>query len=210
MTNRSVFLVDDDNEFRESAGWWLESLDYDVTAFGDPSAFLAHITTVTDGPEKAILLDVRMPQMSGLQVLEQLKSAGIALPVVFVTGHGDVPLAVEAMRQGAVTFLEKPLDSDALMQALDLAFERATSPATDSTEISPELQARVDSLTEREAEIYRLIVEGKMNKTVAFELDISIKTVELHRKRVMDKMQARSLPHLLRMAMMGQVLEADE
>lgn len=205
---RRVYLVDDDPDFRESASWWLESLDYEVTAFDNPRSCAEMLSREKPDGECCMLLDVRMPELSGLQLTEALAREGVRLPVVFVTGHADVPLAVEAMRKGAVTFLEKPLDQDSLSDALELAFSKTGAADAESPE-AEEYQRRLDALTQREREVFDLIVAGKINKVIAYELDISIKTVELHRKRVMDKMQASSLPHLLRMGMSGEVTEAD-
>lgn len=200
---RTVYLVDDDDAFRESARWWLESLDYDVCDFADAGAFAAWLTREKPATECCMLLDVRMPQISGLQLAERLQQQGMQIPTVYVTGHADVPLAVEAMRRGAVTFLEKPLDETALSEALRLAFRTDAAPE-DATPAAQEYGRRVSALTPREREVFDLIVAGKINKVIAYDLDISIKTVELHRKRVMEKMGAASLPHLLRMAVTGE------
>jgi two-component system, LuxR family, response regulator FixJ len=205
MSARRVYLVDDDAGFRESAGWWLESMDIEVESFDGPRACLAGLAP--GGPGSAcLLLDIRMPEMTGLQLAEKLAERGVELPVVYITGHADVPLAVAAMRRGAVSFLEKPVDEDALREALELAFAAAggAGPATPEAE---EYRQRLSSLTAREREVFDLIAEGRINKVIAYELGISIKTVELHRKRVMEKMQADSLPHLLRMAVTGEAAE---
>lgn len=197
-----VCLVDDDEAFRESAAWWLESLGYEVASFDRPSACLDSLTT---GEPACFLLDVRMPEMSGLELLDTLKARGVARPVIFMTGHGDVPLAVEAMRKGAVTFLEKPFREQALEQALADALESAEPPRTVETEASAEHRVRLVRLTERERQVYDLIVAGDSNKVAAFKLDISPKTVELHRARVMAKMGASSVTQLVRMALRGEV-----
>ena len=202
-----IWLVDDDAGFRESAAWWLEGLGYDVVQFEDPAACLDALA----GDEAAgcLLSDVRMPQMSGLQLLDALRDKGVGLPVIFMTGHGDVPLAVEAMRKGAVSFLEKPFQEAALEEALGQAFSAAPAPAgTEGVEAGapdPELAERVGSLTPREHEVMTLVVEGHPNKVVAFKLGISPKTVELHRSRVMSKMKATSLTQLVRMTLSGRV-----
>lgn len=197
----TVCLVDDHGEFRQSAAWWLESLGYAVSTYDGPQAFL----DAGDPPADAcLLLDVRMPQMSGLELLDAVKARGLDRPVIFMTGHGDVPLAVEAMQKGAVTFLEKPFQEAALEAALEQAFASAR-PA-----VSPGQEAyarRVAGLTEREREVMALVVAGKVNKVIAYELGISPKTVELHRSRIMTKMEAVSLTKLVRMAVTGSVDE---
>jgi FixJ family two-component response regulator len=203
---RTVYLVDDDDAFRESARWWLESLDYHVRDFADPGVFATWLAREKPARECCMLLDIRMPQLSGLQLAERLQQEGIQIPTVYVTGHADVPLAVEAMRKGAVTFLEKPLDETALSEALALAFKPNGASSDGATPAAQEYRRRVSALTPREHEVFDFIAAGKINKIIAYELDVSIKTVELHRKRVMDKMGAASLPHLLRMAVTGEAV----
>ena len=208
MPSGRIWLVDDDSGFRESAAWWLEGLGYDVVQFEDPSACLDALAADETGG--CLLSDVRMPQMSGLQLLDALRDKGVGLPVIFMTGHGDVPLAVEAMRKGAVTFLEKPFQEAALEAALSQAFSAppaTAAPGEDAAaaEVDPELAERTASLTPREHEVMTLVVEGHPNKVVAFKLGISPKTVELHRSRVMSKMKATSLTQLVRMTLSGRV-----
>lgn len=208
-----IWLVDDDAAFRESAAWWLEGLGYEVTSFGGPHACLSALESASGEGVACLLLDVRMPEMSGLQLLDAVRARSIAWPVIFMTGHGDVPLAVEAMRKGALTFLEKPFQEAALEDALGRAF-RATPASGDGSAAesapyagapAPELQARIAALTPREREVMALVVEGHPNKVVAYRLGISPKTVELHRSRVMTKMQARSLTQLVRMTISGRI-----
>jgi two-component system, LuxR family, response regulator FixJ len=206
-----ICLVDDNPEFRESAAWWLEGLGYEVSAFDGPSACLEALATDEALRTSACLLfDVRMPEMSGLQLLDALRERGVDRPVIFMTGHGDVPLAVEAMRKGALTFLEKPFQEAALEDALRQAFaERAPArpwmeaahPAAEGAGEDPEYERRLASLTPREREVMELVVLGHPNKVIAYSLDVSPKTVELHRSRVMAKMQAVSFTQLVRMAM---------
>lgn len=195
----AVCLVDDHGEFRQSAAWWLESLGYAVSTFDGARAFL----DAGDPPADAcLLLDVRMPDMSGLELLDALKARGCERPVIFMTGHGDVPLAVEAMQKGAVTFLEKPFQEAALEAALERAFARARPALTPGQDA---YARRVAGLTDREREVMDLVVAGKVNKVIAYELGISPKTVELHRSRIMTKMEATSLTRLVRMAVTGSV-----
>lgn len=212
-----ICLVDDNAEFRESAGWWLEGLGFEVDAFDGPLACLDALVAEEAAEPRCLLFDVRMPEMSGLQLLDALRERGVRWPVIFMTGHGDVPLAVEAMRRGALTFLEKPFQEAALEDALAQAFAVARAgPAAPATapaqlgaaipaiavdEADPAYAAHLALLTPREREVMDLVVEGHPNKVVAFRLSISPKTVELHRGRVMSKMGARSLTHLVRMSL---------
>ena len=208
-----IWLVDDNAEFRDSAAWWLEGLGYELTAFDGPSACLAALNEPTSDEPACLLLDVRMPEMSGLQLLDALRARDVRWPAIFMTGHGDVPLAVEAMRKGALTFLEKPFQEAALEEALDQAFRVARAGGAEGVSVTaaeppvadPEFEGRLAALTPRERQVMDLVVEGDPNKVVAYKLDISPKTVELHRSRVMTKMQARSLTHLVRMTLNGRV-----
>jgi len=209
MTTRTVYIVDDNTEFLQSAAWWLQGAGFDVECFGDPKEALAALCTPR--PHSCLLLDVRMPGMSGLEVHEHLRQRGVTLPVVYMTGHGDVPLAVEAMRKGAVTFIEKPFADEALESALALAF----APRDVRTEIPPAPQApssaesaftqRMARLTAREREVIDWVVKGKLNKVIADILGISIKTVELHRKNAMVKLEARTVIDLTRLMVTGKV-----
>lgn len=204
-----ICLVDDHAEFRESAAWWLESLGYEVAAFDGPVACLEAL----DGEgalrrEACLLLDVRMPQMSGLQLMDALRARGVSRPVIFMTGHGDVPLAVEAMRKGALTFLEKPFREEALEEALAAAFSLHPPAPELNPALGPELQRRLERLTPREREIMDMIVKGDANKVVATKLGISHKTVELHRARLLAKMEVGSLMQLVRVLLSGDVVSA--
>lgn len=196
-----IAIVDDDGAVRDSLRLLLLSSGYQVTSFSSPLDFLA-----SDAPERCacLVVDVRMPEMTGLEVQERLVAAGRALPVIVMTGHGDVPLAVSAMKGGAVDFIEKPFAEDILLTALRTALSRPRSaPATPAADEgpSPEMQARLATLTPREAEVMQGLVDGKPNKIIAFDLAISPRTVEIHRARVMEKMRADSLPHLVRLAL---------
>ena len=216
---RTLYLLDDNDDFRATAKWWLGGAGYQVLDFGDAQAAIEALKALdADAIARAcLLLDVRMPGMTGLQVHDLLIEAGItgtaaqpALPIVYMTGHGDVPLAVQAMEKGAVTFLEKPFQDSALESALARAFELGAParPATTLPEapagqaaLCAEYQRRRASLSPRELQVMQGVVEGKISKLIARELDISTKTVELHRSRVMAKMQADSVVHLTRMAL---------
>jgi FixJ family two-component response regulator len=207
-----VYLVDDDRAFRESATWWLKALEHEVEPFDDPYACLEALSR-RPGPEpgRALLADLRMPRLSGLQLAQALADRGVCVPVILVSAHADVPLAVEAMRRGVVGVLEKPVDAAALERALKWAFDAGRSgvlaQAQPSAERIDAYVSRVALLTPRERQVFDLIVAGRINKVIANTLGISIKTVELHRKRMMEKMRASSLRQLLRMAMSGAVVE---
>jgi two-component system response regulator FixJ len=211
MTSRTIYIVDDNAEFRRSAQWWLASAGYEVVDYGDPDAALAALSALPAQQPEApacLLLDVRMPGMSGLDLHDRLRERGVQLPIVYMTGHGDVPLAVQAMQKGAVSFLEKPFADAALEAALQRAFDTpqaAAAPAAPAEEAPAqdaarvEWQQRLQRLTPRERELLGWVVQDKLNKTIADLMGISIKTVELHRKRVMDKLGATSAVHLVRM-----------
>ena len=213
---RTLYMLDDNADFCATAKWWLAGAGYEVIDFQDAHLAIEALKGLDAGAigRACLLLDVRMPSMTGLQVHDVLIEHGItgagaqpALPIIYMTGHGDVPLAVHAMEKGAITFLEKPFEDSALESALARAFEagaqsqhaEADSAADDVP--CPEYQRRAASLSPREQQVMQGVVEGKISKIIARELDISTKTVELHRSRVMAKMQADSVVHLTRMAL---------
>ena len=210
---RTIVIVDDNPEFRRSAQWWLTSAGYDVVDYGDPQAALDALPEAAPAGPACLLLDVRMPGMSGLDLHDALRAKGVAMPVVYMTGHGDVPLAVQAMQKGAVSFLEKPFADDALEAALQRAFAApAPAPATTTSTAAAdhdlaraEWQRRLARLTPRERELLGWVIEDKLNKTIADLMGISIKTVELHRKRVMEKLGASSATHLMKMVVSERV-----
>jgi two-component system, LuxR family, response regulator FixJ len=214
MTARTIYIVDDNNEFRQSTRWWLEGAGYDVVDFADPNTALKSLTTEDAAAQRdaCLLLDVRMPQISGLDLHDRLRASGVGLPIVYMTGHGDVPLAVQAMQKGAVSFLEKPFDEQALEAALERAFEQPETPPTlgsmppeANDEACQAWQERLAKLTPRERELLEWLMQDKLNKTIADLMGISIKTVELHRKHLMNKLGAQSATHLMRMAVAGRV-----
>ena len=197
----TVFIVDDDDAVRDSLQILLESAELTVEAFASPTEFLDSPAPRRTG---CLLVDVRMPDMDGITVQERLKSAGSPLPVIVMTGHADVPLAVRAMKAGAVDFVEKPFDDEAIIETVRRALEIARDQARQSHAApgpSPEIVQRLALLTPREREVLDGLVAGRANKVIAFDLDISPRTVEIHRARVMEKMQARSLSQLVRMAL---------
>ena len=189
-----VYLVDDNDGFRDSTAWLLETAGFEVAAFASGPEFVEAYGGDRHGdvPE-CLVSDVRMPQMSGLQLQDELRRRGIVLPLVFVTAHGDVPLAVEAMRKGAANFLEKPFGEDALVEAIRAALATARNNGAVG-----ECMAK---LSPRERQVLDLVIASKPNKIIADILGISIKTVELHRANMMSKLGVRSLPELMKVAL---------
>ncbi|HUG22609.1 response regulator transcription factor [Piscinibacter sp.] len=209
MNMRTIVIVDDNAEFRSSAQWWLASAGYAVVDFADPAAALEALQAEPPSGPACLLLDVRMPGMSGLDLHDRLQEHGLRLPIIYMTGHGEVPLAVQAMQKGAVSFLEKPFADEALEQALERAFQAqpdTAPPGTAEREAQAQWQQRLARLTPRERELLGWVVEDKLNKTIADLMGISIKTVELHRKRVMKKLDAASVTHLIKMVVGGRVV----
>ena len=191
-----VHVVDDDVAVRQSLSFLLASDGWPVRLHESASAFL-------DGVKEAagcIVTDVRMPGIDGIEFLRRLKLRGFALPVIVMTGHADVPLAVEAMKEGAVDFLEKPFDDELLLAAVRSALERRDKLAHQDAHTA-EVRARIRSLSERERQVLDGLVAGKPNKVIAYDLGISPRTVEIYRANVMSKMQAGSLSELVRMAL---------
>ena len=198
MTVTRVYLVDDNDGFRDSTSWLLETAGFEVESFASGPAFLEAYAGRRHGDASECLVsDIRMPEMSGLQLQDELGRRGIKLPLVFVTAHGDVPLAVEAMRKGASNFLEKPFSDDALVDALRTALARAGNRGGTGG-MANELLAK---LSPRERQVLDLVVASKPNKIIADILGISIKTVELHRANMMGKLGVRSLPELMKVAL---------
>ena len=188
-----VHIVDDDEALRDSLAWMLEANGYAVATHESGEAFLAACTPDMIG---CIVLDVRMPGMSGLELFEELGRRRYGLPVVFITGHGDVPMAVSALKKGAVDFIEKPFGERDMLRLVEqcLQLERETR---DKRLLEADTARRMEQLTQREREVLDLIIVGKLNKQIADVLGISIKTVEVHRARVMEKMDAHSLAELV-------------
>lgn len=189
-----TYIIDDNEAFRESTGWLLEDHGFEVQGFASAPQFLEAMDggSVQTG-DSVVLTDLRMPEMSGLELMDRMVAANARLPVVFVTGHGDVPLAVEAMRKGAANFLEKPVDENLLVQSLQLAVRSPGARPRDPERASD----LIERLSPREYQVMELVCSGKLNKTIADVLDISIKTVELHRANMMQKLEARNVPELI-------------
>ena len=197
LAKATVFVVDDDQAMRNSLKWLIESVGVAVESFSSADAFLA---AYEPGRPGCLVLDVRMPGMSGLELQEHLSSQNIRVPAVIITGHGDVPMAVRAMKAGAIDFIEKPFNDEALLDAIRRALAFEAQQRTEQYE-HREIEARIDHLTPREREVMEMVTEGRSNKEIANALGVSAKTIEAHRARVMEKMQARSLAELVRMAL---------
>jgi FixJ family two-component response regulator len=196
MPDKTVFVVDDDAAVRQGLRFMLRAAGYSAEGFASARTFLEDYNPRRGG---CLLLDVRMPQMTGTELQQQLNIRGWRIPVIFITGHGTVPLAIAAMKAGAFDFIEKPLREDTLLESIeralrwnDRAYEERLERAT--------LQVRAALLTPREREVFELVAAGEPNKVIARRLGISFRTVELHRARIIEKLQARSLSDLIRMA----------
>jgi len=192
----SIWVVDDDEAMRSSLQWLMESVGMNVQAYSSADEFLASHYPARHG---VLLLDVRMPGMSGLELLEQLTKEQMVPPTIIITGHGDVPMAVRAMKQGAIDFIEKPFNDEVLLDAIRRAVNSAEQQRS-SKALVADLAARFANLTPREHEVMDMVTAGQSNKEIANALGVSAKTVEAHRARVMEKMQASSLAELVRMS----------
>jgi two-component system response regulator FixJ len=201
-----VHVIDDDDAVRESLGFLLRAAKIDVRTYESATAFLERLA---GGGEGCVVTDVRMPGMSGVDLLRQLKSRGSSMPVIVITGHGDIQLAVEAMKIGAADFLEKPFDDEVLLASVRLALGRLGKDAQREGERA-ELNHRIAALSAREREVLEGLVAGKPNKIIAFDLGISPRTVEIYRANVMTKMNAGSLSELVRMALLAGVLSSED
>ncbi|WP_374510511.1 response regulator transcription factor [Niveibacterium sp.] len=197
LPEQTVHIVDDDEALRDSLIWLLESEGYTVATYASAEDFLAAWSPALTG---CLLLDVRMPGMSGLELYEKLVAQHATLPVIFITGHGDVPMAVSALKKGAVDFIEKPFNDQDMLRLIGQCLEAERSERTQRRQ-DAETARRLDQLTTREREVLDLIVAGRLNKQIADDLGISIKTVEVHRARVMEKMGVSSLAELVQMVM---------
>lgn len=199
-----VHVIDDDEAVRHSLAFMLATAGLAVCVYDSGSAFLAALETLQPG---CIVSDVRMPGIDGLQLLHKLRGLGVNLPVIIITGHADVPLAVEAMKAGAVDFIEKPYDDEVLLQAIRAALA-SYAAASDRDAERTEIRAKLDQLSPREREVLDGLLAGYPNKTIAYDLKLSPRTVEVHRANIMAKMGATSLSSLVRMALTAKVLPA--
>lgn len=194
-SSQIVYVVDDDPAIRYAMQALMESVNLRHEIFSSADEFLKNESKHRAG---CLVLDIRMPGLGGLELQEELIERGSTLPIIFITGHGDVPMAVEAMQKGAVDFIQKPFrDQELLDRVRDALMTDKEQRA--ELERHAEVEQRLEKLTKREREVFDLVVTGKPNKVIAYELGVSQRTVEIHRARVMDKMQARSLADLVRM-----------
>ena len=196
-TNSVVHVIDDDEAVRESLAFLLRSADLDVETYESATVFLAALPSVAPG---CVITDVRMPGLSGTELLQKLKEMGVTMPVIVMTGHGDVPLAVEAMKKGAIDFFEKPFDDEALLASVQSALGSWGEKEAKEAERA-DVRARIEALSPRERDVLKGLVAGQPNKTIAFDLGISHRTVEIYRANLMTKMKASSLSDLVRMAL---------
>jgi two-component system response regulator FixJ len=200
----NVYVIDDDEAMRDSLQFMLGSADFHVSMFDSAHKFLESLSGMEFG---CVVSDVRMPGIDGIALLEQLKASHGTLPVIIMTGHGDVPLAVEAMKLGAVDFLEKPFEGDRLIGMIELALQQAGSGAHNEA-VTQEVAARIASLSPRERQVMEGLVAGLSNKMIARDYNISPRTIEVYRANVMTKMQAGSLSELIRLALRAGALKA--
>lgn len=203
MPRGKVYVIDDDEAMRHSLEFLLNSVDFEVALFDSAQAFLDAMPALEFG---CVVSDVRMPGIDGIEMLRRLKTLQSRLPVIIMTGHGDVPLAVEAMKLGAVDFLEKPFEDDLLIAMVDSGLKHA-EPEAKQEAVTREIAERIATLSPRERQVMDGLVAGLSNKSIAREYDISPRTIEVYRANVMTKMQAGSLSELVRLAMRAGALK---
>jgi two-component system response regulator FixJ len=202
-TKGRIYVIDDDEAMRDSLNFLLESSGFGVTLFDNAQGFLDALPGLAFG---CVVSDIRMPGLDGIELLKRMKTQHSPFPILIMTGHGDVPLAVEAMKLGAVDFLEKPFEDDRLVNMIESAIRQA-EPAARSESVAQDIAARVASLSPRERQVMEGLIAGLSNKLIAREYDISPRTIEVYRANVMTKMQANSLSELVRLAMRAGMLK---
>ena len=195
---RLVHVIDDDEAMRDSLEFLFESAGLPVRTHESATVFLQ---TISEAPPACVVTDVRMPDMSGLELLRELRARGVRAPVIVITGHGDVPLAVEAMKAGAREFLEKPFDDERLLTVVRDALRGGADAIAGDDQTAA--QAKVARLSQRERQVLKRLVEGQLNKTIAWELGISARTVEVYRAKLMTKMEAAAFADLVRLALLA-------
>lgn len=200
--DQTVFITDDDEAVRDSLAALLDAAGFKVEAFGTGEELLDRLDSESRG---CLILDVRMPGLSGLEVQAKIAELHNSMPVIMITGHGDLAMAVQSMKDGAFDFIEKPFDEDTISQSIHAAMSKSTETEAASTLVAG-IENSLTRLTTREREVLEELVAGNLNKIIAFNLGISPRTVEIHRARVMEKMQARNLAHLVRLAITGGVI----
>lgn len=203
--NGIVYIIDDDEALRESLAFLLKSARIDAKTYSSAASFLDALVEVRTG---CIVTDVRMPGISGIELLRRLGDLKITLPVIVITGHADVPLAVEAMKVGAADFLEKPFDDDVLLASVRSALQRQDGETKRQSERA-DIESRLSALSKRERDVLDGLVAGRANKQIAYDLGISPRTVEIYRANLMSKMQAGSLSDLVRMALLVGIVGSD-
>jgi len=201
---RAIYLVDDEEAIRRSASFMLRTSGFEVQAFESGIAFLEEVDRLVPG---CVLLDVRMPQMDGIAVQAELNARGVMMPLIVLTGHGDVGVAVAAMRGGAVDFIEKPFEREVLLEAIEVAFVKLAQGVLENA-AAQAARTRISVLTPREQDVLRGLVVGKPNKVIAWDLQISPRTVEVYRANAMTKLGVRSLSEALRIAFAAGLLDA--
>jgi two-component system, LuxR family, response regulator FixJ len=197
-----VYVIDDDEAMRDSLSFLLESAGFDVTLFESAVKFLDAMPELAFG---CVVSDVRMPGLDGIELLKRMKTRPASFPIIIMTGHGDIPLAVEAMKLGAIDFLEKPFEDDRLITMIEMAIRQA-EPAAKNEALTQDIVARVATLSPRERQVMDGLIAGLSNKLIARDYDISPRTIEVYRANVMTKMQANSLSELVRLAMRAGML----
>jgi len=200
---RTIYLVDDEDSIRRSTSFMLRTTGFEVRTFESGVAFLKEVGKLESG---CVLLDVRMPQMDGIEVQAELNARGVTMPVVVLTGHGDVGIAVAAMRGGAMDFIEKPFEREVLLEAIEAAFVRLAQGVLANASAQA-ARVRIAALTPREQDVLRGLVVGKPNKVIAWDLQISPRTVEVYRANAMTKLGVRSLSEALRIAFAAGLLD---
>jgi len=201
-TRPAVHVIDDDEGLRESLAFLLRSAELEVRSFDSAKVFLEKLPDAVPG---CVVTDVRMPDMSGIELLRRLKELKIGVPVIVITGHGDIALAVEAMKMGAADFFEKPFDDDLLLASVRAALRQQADQTKRGAERA-EIEHRIATLSPREKDVLAGLIEGRANKQIAFDLGISPRTVEIYRANLMNKMKADSLSDLVRMALLVEML----
>jgi two-component system response regulator FixJ len=193
----TVYVVDDDDGMRRALDALLSTVGFDTAVYSRPTEFLSNFKIDSPG---CLVLDIRMPDMSGLELQQQLNRMGSMLPIIFITGHGDVPMAVQAMKEGAFEFIQKPFRDQDLLDRVNHALKQDAENRS-TVARRAEVLHRLECLTPRERQVMDMIVEGAANKVIAIDLDLSERTVDIHRAKVMEKMGARSVAHLVKLHM---------
>jgi two-component system response regulator FixJ len=191
-------VVDDDEAVRDSLSALLESKDYIVASFAAAAEFLSVAATLRPG---VLIADIRMPEMDGLELQQRLKERSLQFPLIVITGHGDVPLAVRAMKAGAIDFIEKPFAMDVILDSIAIGCKRLLTTGSQGDDFAAKAAERLSELSPRERDVLKGLLSGLPNKSIAYDLGISPRTVEIHRARVMEKMHARSLSELIRLSL---------